>query len=413
MTATFILAAACLGASAAALRWGWSPPLPVSLLAGLIVRVAIVFLAYGHTPHDVAVGNLDAAHAIMHGRDPLTTLHRNTWNFLPFSAYISAAAAMTGLSWQYAAKLVPVACGLATIALVGQFTRRTTRRRNSQLLYALSPVALFISAWHGQLDPIAVFLALSALLLARQQRTAAAGIVLGLTVAAESWPILFLPGVLLSLPVRRWWQVAAAVATMLIGWALVIPLVLHGSLAKALDRLLGYRGYASTWGWSGLLRYAHLTAAGFTGPHVHTVQRLGTTFTIIAMVAVIFLFRHRAPQDVTVAIILAFLATSAAVGPQYLIWPAALLYAARRPAGYVFLALSSGYVVLFYVYAFPHGESYSSWPGAVLEVLSLCIELAAVASIPWRPSSSQPDELTAPDDESATAAGEFRVSPRF
>jgi Glycosyltransferase family 87 len=402
---SFILAGGCLGASAAALRWRWSPPLAASLLIGLIVRVAIVFLAYGHTPHDVAVGNFNAAQAILHGRDPLTTLRKDTWNFLPFSAYLSAAAARTGLAWQYAAKLLPVAFDLATIPLVGEFARPTGQRRNSQLLYALSPVALFISAWHGQLDPISVFLGLSALLLARQQRTAAAGVVLGLAVTAESWPVLFLPGALLCLPVRRWWQLVAAAATMLAGWALVIPLVLHGSLAKALNTLTGYRGYAGTWGWSGLLRYAHLTAAGFGGPHVTPVQRAGTVLTVLAMVAVIAVFRHRPPEDVTVAIILAFLVTSAAVGPQYLIWPAALLYAARRPAGYLFLALSSIYVVLFYVYAFPRVESYSSWPGVVLEVISIGIELAAVASMPWRPADNQQAELTARGPEARTAVG--------
>ena len=400
---TFVLAGGCLVASAAALRWRWSPPLAASLLVGLLVRTAIVFLAYGHTPHDVAVGNFNAVQAILHGHDPLTTLRKETWNFLPFSAYVSAAAAKTGLSWQYAAKLVPVAVDLATIPLVGEFARPAGRRRNSQLLYALSPVAVFISAWHGQLDPMAVFLGLSAMLLARRQRAATAGLVLGLAVAAESWPVLFLPGALLCLPVRRWWQVVASAAAVLAGWALVIPLALHASLAKALDTLTGYRGYSGTWGWSGLLRYARLTAAGFAGPHVTPVQRIGTALIVLALVGVVVAFRHRPPEDVSVAIILAFLVTSAAVGPQYLLWPAALLYAARRPAGYVFLALSSVYVVLFYVYAFPRHESYSSWPGAVLEVISIGIEIAAAASIPWRSARSRPAELT-PRDAEATAA---------
>ena len=394
MALTFLLAGGCLVASAAALRWRWSPPLAASLLAGLIVRAAIVFLAYGHTPHDVAVGNFNAVQAILHGRDPLTTLRKETWNFLPFSACLSAAAAKTGLSWQYAAKLVPVAFDLATIPMVGVFAQPTGQRRNSQLLYALSPVALFISAWHGQLDPIAVFLGLGALLFARRQRTVAAGAVFGLAVAAESWPILFLPGVLLCFPVRRWWQFGASAATVLAGWALVIPLALHGSLPKALDTLLGYRGFSGAWGWSGLLRYAHLTAAGFGGPGVSGVQRLGAMLAVFAIVAVIAAFRHRSPEEVTVAIILVFLVTSAGVAPQYLLWPAALLYAARRPAGYVYLTLSSIYVVVFYAYAFPRGESYSSWPGVVLEVISVGIELSAAASMPWRSAGGRHAEVT-------------------
>lgn len=389
MGLTFLLAGGCLVTSAAALRLRWSPPLAASLLVGLVVRAAIVFLAYGHTPHDVAVGNFNAVQAILRGSDPLTTLRRETWNFLPFSAYVSAAAAKTGLPWQYAAKLVPVAFDLATIALVGEFAQSARYRRNSQLLYALSPVAVFISAWHGQLDPIAVFLGLSALLLARRQRTVAAGVVFGLAVAAESWPVLFLPGLLRYFPVRRWWQFGTSAATALAGWALVIPVVLHGSPAKALSTLLGYRGFSGAWGWSGLLRYAHLTEAGFSGPGISGVQRPGTMLAVFAIVAVIVAFRQRSPEDLTGAIILVFLVTSAGVAPQYLLWPAALLYAARRPAGYLYLALASGYVVLFYVYAFPRGESYSSWPGMALEVISIGIELSAAASIPWRSASSR------------------------
>jgi len=400
---TFVLAGGCLAASAAALRWRWSPPLAASLLVGLAVRAAVVFLAYGHTPHDVAVGNLNAVQAILHGGDPLTTLRKETWNFLPFSAYVSAAAAKTELPWQYAAKLVPVAFDLATIALVGEFAQSAGYRRNSQLLYALSPVAVFISAWHGQLDPIAVFLGLSALLLARRRRTVAAGVVFGLAVAAESWPVLFLPGLLRCFPVRRWWQLGTSAAAVLAGWALVIPVVLHGSLGKALSTLLGYRGFSGAWGWSGLLRYAHLTGAGFGGPGISGVQRLGTMLAVFAIVAVIVVFRQRSPEDLTVAIILVFLVTSAGVAPQYLLWPAALLCAARRPAGYLYLALASVYVALFYVYAFPRGESYSSWPGVALEVISIGVELSAAVSIPWRSASSR--EATSRGAEASATVG--------
>ena len=403
MGLTFVLAGGCLAASAAALRWRWSPPLAASLLIGLAVRAAVVFLAYGHTPHDVAVGNLNAVQAILHGGDPLTTLRKETWNFLPFSAYVSAAAAKTSLPWQYAAKLVPVAFDLATIALVGEFAQSAGYRRNSQLLYALSPVAVFISAWHGQLDPTAVFLGLSALLLARRRRTVAAGVVFGLAVAAESWPVLFLPGLLRCFPVRRWWQFGTSAAAVLAGWALVIPVVLHGSLGKALSTLLGYRGFSGAWGWSGLLRYAHLTEAGFSGPGINGVQRLGTMLAVFAIVAVIVVFRQRSPEDLTVAIILVFLVTSAGVAPQYLLWPAALLCAARRPAGYLYLALASVYVALFYVYAFPRGESYSSWPGVALEVISIGVELSAAVSIPWRSASSR--EATSRGAEASATVG--------
>jgi hypothetical protein len=395
---TLILLFACLALSALALWRGWSPALDVSLGIGLVVRLAMVYLSRTVTPHDVAAYFYDAGQDVVHGQDPLTSLPRYQWNFLPFSAYLLAAAARTGLSWQYASKLLPVACDLATIAGVGRLVRAEGHRRNAQLLYALSPVAILVSAWHGQLEPVAISLGLGALLLARCQRALAAGVVLGFAVASKSWPIVFLPGVLLYISWRRWWDVTAGALAVLAGWVLVIPLALHDSLRNAVEVLTGYRSYSGTWGWTDLLRYAGLTGYGYSGPSVDPAQRVGTILVVVAIVMVLAIFwlrLRRSPEDITVAIILAFLIATAGGGPQYLLWPAALLYALRRPAGYLYLLLASAWTGLFYLQAYPTGQTTSGWPGAVLEALSIAIILAAVASMPWKAASSGDSQVLA------------------
>jgi hypothetical protein len=391
VTVSLILVVSCLVASVLAWWRHWSPPLAVSLAIGLAARVAIAALLSKYTPPDVARSFYNAGQDVLHGRDPLTSLDRYQWNFLPFSAYLFAAEAKTGLPWQYASKLLPVACDLATIALVGRFVPAEEHRRNAQLLYALCPLAIFISALHGQVEPIAIMLGLSALLLARRQRVLAAGVMGGLAVASKSWPVVFLPGVFLYVPWRRWWLVAAGVVVVVVGWALVIPLALHDSLGRAVPIILGYRSFSGTFGWSGLLRFAHLTGGGYSGPSVNAVQQAGTIVTLLAFAAVlaVFWFRlRRSPADVTVALILTFLITSAGVGPQYLLWPAALLYALRRPAGYAYLLLASAWTGLYYLYAFPRDETGVRWTGVVLEALSIAIVLAAVASMPWKPATA-------------------------
>ena len=65
------------------------------------------------------------------------------------------------------------------------------------------------------------------------------------------------------------------------------------------------------------------------------------------------MFRRCSGPDLTVAVLLAFLAVTAGFGAQYLLWPAALLCASRRPAGYVYLFLASVYTGVFYLYALP------------------------------------------------------------
>jgi hypothetical protein len=379
---TGLLLAGCLGVSVLALRYRWSPPLVISLGIGLGLRILVVYLAYGHTPHDMAVSFQQVGVSVLHRVDPVTTLPPHQWNFLPFSAYLLAAEAKTGLPWQVAGKLLPVACDVATIGLLGFFAQPSARG-NARLIYAVNPLAILVSAWHGQIEPIAIALGLSALLLARQRRFLLAGIALGSAVASKSWPLLFAPGVFRDIPRTRWWQTATAAIAVIVALLVSIPPQLHGRILQDIKVILGYRSFFGSWGWSGVLRYLHVTGAGYAGPHISTFQHLGTVVTVVTLAVVLLAFRRCAGPDLTLALILAFLVVTAGFGPQYLLWPAALLCAAQRAAGHVYLFLASAYTGFFYLYAFPHDATFRAWPGALLLLCSIALIIAAVASMPW------------------------------
>jgi hypothetical protein len=380
VTALVLVICAC--ASVLALWRGWSPPLMVSLGIGLALRLLVVYLAYGHTPLDVAGIFRHVAQAVLHRQDPLATLPRYQWNFLPFSDYLLAVEFKIGWPWQVAVKILPVACDVVTIGLVGFFARPSAQH-NARLLYALNPLALLVSAWHGQIEPIAIMLGLSALLLARQHHALWAGIVLGLAVASKTWPLLFAPGVFRDIPRGRWWQTTLGAVAVLAAVEASSPLLLHGSVRRDVTVLLGYRSIVGWWGWTGILRYLHLAGFGYAGPQIDAIQHLGTLITAVTLVAVVLVFRRCSGPDLTVAVLLAFLAVTAGFGPQYLLWPAALLCASRRPAGYVYLFLASVYTGVFYLYALPDHVIITSWPAALLQVCSVALIIAAVASMPW------------------------------
>jgi hypothetical protein len=392
-TITLLVLVACTCAAVLVLWRGWSPPLLVSLGIGLALRLVVVYLAKGHTPIDVATVFRHVARAVLHHHDPLATLPRYQWNFLPFSAYLLAFELKIGWPWQIASKLLPVACDVVTIGLVGFFARPSARD-NARLLYALSPLAILVSAWHGQIEPIAIMLGLSALLLARRQHALWAGIVLGLAVASKSWPVLFGPGVFRDIPRSRWWQAALGAVAVLAALLASSKLLLHGSVRRDVVTILGYRSLLGAWGWTGILRYLHLAGLGFAGPNVDALQHLGTLITAVTLVTVVIVFRRCSGPDLTVALLLAFLAVTAGFGAQYLLWPAALLCASRRPAGYAYLFLASVYTGVFYLYALPRHEIAAAGPGAVLEVLSVAVIIAAVASMPW--SELQSDRAAGP-----------------
>ena len=380
MTALVLVACACLVVLAYWRRW--SPPLLASVAIGLGVRVVVIWLAYGHTPHDVAVSFHQAGLLVLQRKDPIAALPKYQWNFLPLSAYLFALEVKTGLPWQVAGKLLPVVCDVATIALVGLLARPAVRG-NARLLYALCPVAILVSAWHGQIEPIAIALGLSALLLVRSRRDLLGGFVLGLAIASKTWPILFIPGVLREVAWSRWWRVLAPIGVVLILLFGSIRFVLEDSLARAGRTILGYRSFFGTWGWTGVLHVLHIAGIGYSGSRIDQFQRLGTLVTVIVLVAVLFTFRRCPGPSITVALLLGFLAASAGFGIQYLLWPAALLCAARRPTGQIYLLIAGAYAGFFYLYAVPLGSHLAGWPVNLLPLGSLPLIAAIVAAMPW------------------------------
>lgn len=375
--------AAALLVSLAACRRRWSPPLWIAIAVAAVLRIGVVVLADGHTPHDVADYFQSAGQQVLKGHDPLVVLPRYQWNFLPFMPYVFALEIKTGLTWEVAVKLAPVAADLVTVILVGHLSDQD-HSGTARLLYALSPVAILVAAWHGQVEPIAVALGLSAMVLAARGASGSAGLAAGLAAAAKTWPILFMAGILGSLPWRRW-PVAITAAVVALGtWVVVAVVALHDGVHRVFDGVTGYRSLTGTWGWSGLLHLTHHLRSGYTGPGIETAQKIGTLVTAVAILAAIGVFRKAPASDMMAAVLLVFLATTAGFGPQYLLWPVALLCVVcrRRPLTLLYMVLAAAYVGVFYLWALQDRRIGSDllW---TLEGLSLAIVVSAVLALPW------------------------------
>ena len=380
-----LLVVAGLAASVAvvAMRRRRSLSLRRTLLVAFGLRVVVAALAYGLTPNDVTVYFHRAGLDVLHGHDPLTTMRQYQWNFLPFFPYLFAAELKTGLPWQAASKLVPILSDLVNVYLVGLFARDEDVG-TARLLYALSPVAVLVSAWHGQVEPTAITFGLIALLLARSGRAVSAGLVVGLAIASKTWPVLFVPGVLVSLPVRRWGYALAAAGAVVAFWFAFAIVALDDRASKVVRLLTGYRSRTGTWGWTGLLRYAHKVHIGYGGrADVDAVQHAGTLATVVVLILVMAVYRRRSPADLTVALTFGFLAVTAGFGVQYLMWPVPLVCAVarRRRLPMLYMGLAAVYSGIFYMHAVGSNRETSGWPGLVLEILSLAIEVTALLSI--------------------------------
>jgi Glycosyltransferase family 87 len=374
VTALFL--AGCLVLFVLAWLRGWQVVPAVAVAVTLVTRVVTVALANGHTPGDVTNYFDLAGQLVSEGRDPLTQQPAFQWNFLPLMPYVFALEQHLGLSWQLASKIVPVLADLVTTVLLGRLATGADARR-VPLLYALCPVAILVTGWHGQVEPVALALGLGGLLLARRHRAVGSGLLLGLAVATKTWPVLLVLGPLRETPVRRWWRLLLPAGAALVALLATIPMFLHDSLRAAVPVLANYRSYTGTWGWSGILHYYGRIGGGYAGPGVEKVQHVGTVLTLVAVAAVVAVFWRDGAVPLTAAVLLAFLIVTSGFGQQYLLWPVPFVLLLRRRTGLVFLVLASLYAVLAYEPQRPQAIS-DLMPWASLPVIA-----AAALALPW------------------------------
>jgi hypothetical protein len=363
----------------------WSPPVWVALVAGLAARVASAGLSYGHTPRDVAVYFHRAGAAVLKGENPMTHLPKFEWNFLPPMPYVFAAEIKSGLPWEIATKIPPIAADLVVIVLLAKLAL-AERSRLVALLYALCPLTVLVSGVHGQVEPILLALGLGAFLLIRQRRPGLGGLLLGLAIACKTWPVLLGLGLLRDTPVRRWWRVIAGAAIIPIVFIFSVPLLLNDSLRNVLRVMTSYRSYAGIWGWVGVLHVFKLAGSGYQGSKVELFQKLGTPILAITIIAVIIFFRKVDGIALTAAVLLAFLAVTVGWGVQYMLWPVPFVLLMYRRGGLAYLGAASGFAIYTYMFFLPviphwtHGRK-----GVAVYVLgSLVVIACAIWAMPWR-----------------------------
>ena len=132
--------------------------------------------------------------------------------YLPFFMYILAASewasSLPGLSFFTTVRLPLVAADVGTAALVFFATKELRRdvgqATNTGLAYALCPLPIVVTVYHGQFDVLPVFFAFLAWYLVYFSKpgltwVGTAGAALGLGILAKSWPVLLLPALLFRL----------------------------------------------------------------------------------------------------------------------------------------------------------------------------------------------------------------------
>ncbi len=271
---------------------------------------------------------------------------------LPLPAASLLLAKQTGLPFHLAIKLWPIAADAALTLLVFGSARRLGWDQRAALAaglaYAANPVAILTSALHGNHTVLAVLASFGAYVLLERadgsSRDKAAALLLGLGIAARSFPVLLVPvfAILLRAPggpatlARRLRFVAiAGLPTVLAS----IPALATNADAY-LRELFGYSGFTDQ-GWLAIRR-AWGVVTGTALAHGNTAHPIATSklFFFAAYGAFLaLLWRRRQRVDLATGCLLGwliFLVVYGGISSQYLVWvlPFGLLVSLRWSLAY-------------------------------------------------------------------------------
>ncbi len=310
-------------------------PVGVSVVIAAVLRVAFaVMTSTRFTPRDVRVYFKATGELVLHGHDPLMVLPGREWNFLELMPYVHALELKSGLPWVFAVKIAPIAADLVLVWMVSRLA--PTDGRTRALQYAVNPLSLLVVSLHGQVEPVALALALGGILLLRKDRPVLAGVLLGAAIAAKTWPVVILLAVL---PLRRPGRMAQILAGSVIVPAACLAsgvLFLGTKIPEAIDKMASYSGFVYNWTWSGTWLILGHPGAGYNSP----VSRLATVFIVAGVAVTLWLLRRHPPEVRALGALCAILLCTAGFGNQYLFWVLPLTFAlsGRWREGYALAA---------------------------------------------------------------------------
>lgn len=318
------------------------------LLVSLLVHLRIMQTTYG-APFDIQSFQLQASSVFQGQNVYLAPNLLGRYPYPPLWIWLVAGAAklshVTGLVFDRSVKLPGIAADLGIVVLMVAYLVQRVGRCWWALvpatIFALNPVAIAITAGHGQFDALVLYFLLLALVLRgprQDQHALLAALALGIAIALKGYPVLLLPFFALTAPYGR------KVLTIIMAFVpLLACMALYGALfgftPAMIMNVLSYRSTAD-FGWSFVLRHS--------GTFDHIAQMTRYLIVVIAALVPGFVLGRR-PAAAVAFTFAAFYTLTFDMSVQYLIWIVPFL-ALAYPLwaliynGAAFVALSGFYV---------------------------------------------------------------------
>jgi hypothetical protein len=382
-------------------RRNWRPSLTIAIYTALVLRLVMLALAYRTQPYDLVNDFRTAGFDVLHHRDPILNTRQNGWGSLPVYAFALAGALWTSVhlhvSWLIIARIPAILSDLGVVVLVGVLAGASGERAAlRRFQYACNPLAILVSSVHGQAEPACFLFSLAAFAIVLRagpqvsgRLAGAAGVLLGLAVATQTWPVVFGPALLLALPSwRRRAQFAAGAAGVMALLFASLPVTVGTPVAKLpyiATQFVETRPSFGNWGWSGVWLTVHPTRLPVWADNLWlNAGSIGTKVAVAVALLAVWWWRRAHPLDVVTATTTVLLAITPSFGNQYLVWQAPSATARPARLSIPLQIVLGAYAAIFYLPM--QMLTHNNWLMAndVMMFVSLGVIVFMITALPWR-----------------------------
>ena len=253
--------------------------------------------------------------------------------YLPFQLFLiwgsGFIARVSPLPFVFVVKLFPILADMVLAVLIFKTALNLGKTLASAfslgLLYALNPIVILVSAYHGQFDGETVLLSVLAWYVWRFGKQNArylggSAFLLGLAILNKSWPALLLPILLVRLKSapQRVVYALIALATPLL-FTLLYLAVFGDAPLPLLRRTLTHVGVPGWWGASAVVSLIwRLTGIG--QGVLSWLTQYGRWFVFGGAACVYWLTRKQSARDAFLTLVLVLYALTSGFGLQWAMW---------------------------------------------------------------------------------------------
>ena len=324
------------------------------LTIGLLIRLIPAFILAPQSNYDIESFSLVSRH-VLNIEDVYTSADTITRHpYLPLQMYWLGAcqwlSEKTNIPFSALVRLLPIFVDMVIVWLLFAYFGKNNKvdPKYAAFLYALNPIAIYVSAFHGQFDSVPLLFVLLSLIFAGNSVTKS-GLWLGVGIWIKSWPVLALPAIMSSFSSKndKYKLLLNVLLPPLFG-ILFYSIWFSGGIISTTSNAINYNHGIGHWGYTFILKLiGQFTGSDLINNYLYLYSKF---VTLLALFLVwFFVARKQAPIPAVTTIIVAFFAFTHAFAVQYLVWlvPLAILDTQFKWLRYYTIA---GFIYMFLIY---------------------------------------------------------------